>query len=480
MERTERRWRAVHLLLVLGLNSTSIVWGQESLLRHLMVETGLVAATADSLPLWLHANRLGMIDPGGTNGYVRVHAIASKHLGGTWQWEASVQLVGRRSPHQTVFFPELYTEVASTWIRFWIGRRVYEIGETAGKLSMGSLGTGLNATPLPKVVLETPGFLTVPWTRGLLGVRAYLAHGWFDDPRHTRGAYLHQKFLYGRLQLGKWRFYGGLVHDVQWGGTSPVYGPQPDGIDDWWRVFWGMGGAPDTPLPEQVYYQGNHLGIWDVGVKGQVGAINLHIYRHFLFNDKDGLKLKNPGDGLLGIALTFEKGTISQVVYEYLYSKRQSGPIPPGPTVGRGGPGGQDNYYNHYIYRSGWTYYGRTISNPLFFPYPNGQIVNADRIANNRIVAHHVGLSGALPGIGHYVFKVTYSRNYGTYRARDAARQEGVPYFYENGPRQWSWYIALSRMLSEQLTLRMAVARDQGRVYPRSTGVEVTLRWQGR
>ncbi|WP_243664813.1 capsule assembly Wzi family protein [Rhodothermus marinus] len=204
-----------------------------------------------------------------------------------------------------------------------------------------------------------------PGNPGLPGAR------WFDDPRHTRGTYLHQKFLYGRLNLHGWQLYGGLVHDAQWGGTSPIYGPQPDGIDDWWRVFWGMGGAPDAPPADQVYYQGNHLGIWDVGLKGRIGTVGLHIYRHFLFNDKDGLKLKNPGDGLLGVALTFENLPVAQLVYEYLYSKRQSGPMPPGP--GRGGPGGQDNYYNHWLYRSGWTYYGRTISNPLFFPYPDGR-----------------------------------------------------------------------------------------------------------
>ena len=418
------------------------------------------------------------MDQTGTNAYLHLSGTLRGPLYGNWRWEAGARVVGRRAPHATLFFPELYAGVSGRLVRIWGGRRAYEIGETAGPLSMGSLGTGLNATPLPKVVVETPGFLPVPWTSGYLEIRGYLAHGWFDDPRHTRGAYLHQKFLYGRLNLHGWQFYGGLVHDAQWGGTSPIYGPQPDGLDDWWRVFWGMAGAPDTPPADQIYYQGNHLGIWDVGLKGQIGTVGLHVYRHFLFNDKDGLKLKNPGDGLLGVALTFEELSITQVVYEYLYSKRQSGPIPPGP--GRGGPGGQDNYYNHWLYRSGWTYYGRTISNPLFFPYPDGQIVGVNRIANNRIVAHHVGLAGTLPGAVSYTFMITYSRNYGTYQARDLARRNGQPYFYEHGPRQWSWYVALARPLTAQFTLHLALALDRGAVYPRSTGLEVALRWQAR
>ncbi len=239
-----------------------------------------------------------------------------------------------------------------------------------------------------------------------------------------------------------------------------------------------MDGAPDAPPADQIYYQGNHQGIWDVGVKGMIGTIGIHLYRHFLFNDKDGLKLKNPGDGLVGVALTVDNLPVRQLVYEYLYTKRQSGPLPPGP--GRGGPGGQDNYYNHWLYQSGWTYYGRTISNPLFFPYPNGQIVNRDRIANNRIVAHHVGVAGELPAAVAYTLMVTYARNYGNYRGRDAARETGVPYVYAGGPRQWSWYVALTRPLTSQLSLHLALAHDQGAVYPRSTGLELALRWWAR
>ncbi|BBM69090.1 capsule assembly Wzi family protein [Rhodothermus marinus] len=478
MGRIEYGRRTGALLLGLVVLILGRAQGQ-SLDYTLRLDAGLIAATADSLPLWLHANRLGMVDQTGANGYLQLSGTLRGRLHESWSWEAGARVVGRRAPHATLFFPELYAGVSGRLVRLWVGRRAYEIGETAGRLSMGSLDTGLNATPLPKVVVETPGFLTVPWTRGHLEIRGYLAHGWFDDPRHTRGTYLHQKFLYGRLNLHGWQLYGGLVHDAQWGGTSPIYGPQPDGIDDWWRVFWGMGGAPDAPPADQIYYQGNHLGIWDVGLKGQIGTVGLHVYRHFLFNDKDGLKLKNPGDGLLGVALTFEDLPVAQLVYEYLYSKRQSGPLPPSP--GRGGPGGgQDNYYNHWLYRSGWTYYGRTISNPLFFPYSDGQIVGANRIANNRIVAHHLGVVGTLPGSLDYTFMVTYSRNYGTYQARDLARRNGQPYFYEHGPRQWSWYVALARPLTPQLMLHLALALDRGAVYPRTTGLEVALRWQMR
>jgi len=475
MARIERSWYWLFLagwLALLPAQGQPVAW-------TLAVESGLIATTADSLPFWLHANRLGMVDPTGSGGYLQLAGTIEGRLHGSWRWEAGAQVVGRLSPRRTLFFPELYAGVRGRLLRLWIGRRAYEIGETAGPLSMGSLDTGLNATPLPKMVIETPGYLPVPWTNGHLEIRGYLAHGWFNDPRDTRGAYLHQKFLYGRLKVWGWQLYGGLVHDAQWGGTSPIYGPQPDGIDDWWRVFWGMAGAPDAPPADQIYYQGNHLGIWDVGLKGQIGGVALHVYRHFLFNDKDGLKLKNPGDGLLGIVLSFEGLPVTRLVYEYLYSKRQSGPEPPSP--GRGGPGGgQDNYYNHWLYRSGWTYYGRTISNPLFFPYPDGQIVGFNHIANNRIVAHHVGLAGTLPGAVGYTFMVTYSRNYGTYQARDLARRNGQPYFYEHGPRQWSWYVALARPLTPQLTLQLALALDRGAVYPRSTGLEVVLRWQAR
>jgi len=67
-------------------------------------------------------------------------------------------VVGRRAPYATLFFPELYAGVSGRLVRLWVGRRAYEIGETAGRLSMGSLDTGLNATPLSKVVSKHPAF----------------------------------------------------------------------------------------------------------------------------------------------------------------------------------------------------------------------------------------------------------------------------------------------------------------------------------
>jgi len=95
-------------------------------------------------------------------------------------------------------------------------------------------------------------------------------------------------------------------------------------------------------------------------------------------------------------------------------------------------------------------------------------------------VAHHLGVAGTLPGSLDYKLRVTYSRNYGTYQARDLARRNGESYFYEHGPRQWSWYVALARPLTPQLMLHLALALDRGAVYPRTTGLEVALRWQVR
>ena len=58
---------------------------------------------------------------------------------------------------------------------------------------------------------------------------------------------------------------------------------------------------------------------------------------------------------------------------------------------------GWDNYYNHYLYQSGWTNNGRVIGNPLFTLGTNkGRYSDGRYIINNRFRAHHLGLQGQI------------------------------------------------------------------------------------
>ncbi len=446
-------------------------------------EVSVTAATADALPFWLHANQSGLIEQEGAGALMRLQAARHYRPERRWDIGGGIDLAVRGSRHSTAFFNELYVQARFAFLQLRAGRKVEQIGTVDAGLSTGSLATSTNATPLPKIVLETLGYTPVPFTRGYAEFKGSYAHGWFGDERYAGNPYLHHKTLYVRLggPLGV-NVYGGIVHDAFWGGSTPRLGKLPASFEDYLRTVFGMSGSERAPGGEQIYVQGNHLGIYDVGLRLRRHGYELLGYRHFIFDDKDGLKLKNPGDGLLGLSLRLPGADrpLARVTYEYLYTKRQSGPEPVGP--GRDGPGGQDNYYSHYIYRSGWTYYGRTIGSPMLVPLPDNQIIVHDRIENNRVVAHHLGLAGRpWPGM-RYRFLFTYSRNYGTYTERDRAAAAGIPYRYAGGLRQYSILLETQTRLPGRvpLTLLAAAGWDLGEMYEDTAGVRLGLRYRGR
>ena len=57
---------------------------------------------------------------------------------------------------------------------------------------------------------------------------------------------------------------------------------------------------------------------------------------------------------------------------------------------------GPDNYFNNSIYKSGWTYHGKTIGSPYFTPKPvdeNG-ITSGVIVGDNRFAAINIGANG--------------------------------------------------------------------------------------
>ena len=106
---------------------------------------------------------------------------------------------------------------------------------------------------------------------------------------------------------------------------------------------------------------------------------------------------------------------------------------------------GWDNYYNHYIYQSGWTNNGRVIGNPLFTLGSNiGRYSNGEYIINNRLKAHHFGFLGSISKKIYYKILFTYSENFGIYPDQDYFKSNNKPYRFQSGLFQRSGLIELS------------------------------------
>src|SRR5699024_9823654 len=195
----------------------------------------------------------------------------------------------------------------------------------------------------------------------------------------------------------------------------------------------------------------------------------------FFLDDKGSLAFRSPGDGLWGAGIESDDpdGLVTKLLCEHLNTKRQN--------AWKGTSLGRSNYYNNGVYRSGWTYEGNIMGNPLLI---NGSTAPFDRddypISNNIIVAHHIGVKGhPLDKLAYKIF-FTYSRNYGT----NIDQGEGPNYIPLDELRadQFSSIFRLDYTIAREygLCVNAAIAYDSGDLYnDNRLGVQFGIRWEG-
>jgi hypothetical protein len=320
---------------------------------------------------------------------------------------------------------------------FFIGAKEYTIGLPFENLTTGSLALSNNARPLPRISIGFPDFVEVPFTFGYLEIKGILSHGWFEKDRITESPFLHEKFAFARIG-GKLpvRLKGGITHFAQWGGERDGI-VLPSGLKDYLRIITARPG-PATDDDEGFIWGesanalGNHLGTIEFGMEISTKWFELDVYHQTPFEDNSGTKLfwKRNGDRLMGFHFKPNSGKIIEsFLYEYVYTKQQTHPglnvpVPNQSNYGYG-YGGRDNYYNNYLYKSGWTYKNSIMGTPLFDTQEEVKLYAPDfidpdsrwnfNIANNRIIAHHLGVSGNINTNIGFRFLSTYTKNFGTY-----------------------------------------------------------------
>ena len=93
----------------------------------------------------------------------------------------------------------------------------------------------------------------------------------------------------------------------------------------------------------------------------------------------------------------------------------------------------------------------------------------ADRISNNRVIAHHIGFEGHVTRNISYRNFFTFSRNFGTY-----------DYPFRERRDQFSWMIELSGPLRVfDLDAGVTLAADYGDMYGNNIGIVFSLRKSG-
>lgn len=358
-------------------------------------------------------------------------------------------------------------------------------------LSSGSLGLSNNARPMPRISVGIPEFVGIPFTFGYLEIKGMISHGWFEKDRIASSPLLHEKFVVfragGKLPV---RFKAGLFHFAQWGGQrNGIF--LGESIDDFFRVVFAKPSSSDESIlfGEAANVLGNHLGTIDFGIEVLTNSFNFETYHQTPFEDNTGTKRfwRKNRDRLLGFKITPNKFKyVNNFLYEYVYTLQQTHPglnIPTGNLPDYGyGYGGRDNYYNNYLYKSGWTYYGRILGTPLFDTneevlFYNPEFVDPDakwnfKILNNRIKAHHFGIEGEISKTINYKFLSTFTENYGNYGGLNGgmdkwgSRDPNYNFNYYFDPPRKQWYFLLETNWHvpkwENFNFTTSLALDQG------------------
>jgi hypothetical protein len=429
---------------------------------------GVSAGFGDTKPFWNFSNQYGKysLDPFSELAGLKIEAIDSSDS--FISFDYGLEMYSRLKQNEAFYMHQGYAEIKSPYLVFWAGRKEEIMGTQDSLLSIGSATWSRNVRPIPKLVVATPGYVAVPFTKGYLELNGALAHGWFEQGRYVENVYLHQKHLH--VRIGGDYFINaslGLIHFAQWGGSSPDpnYGELPSDLDAYKRVFFVQNGDSSTVnINEAINKLGNHLGSRTYRIDLKPKLFSLSVYYQTLFEDGSGLAHEFYRDGLSGISFKTKdpQQIINHIVLEYLHTTYQSGPThnitDSVKTIGN------DNYFNNYIYRNGWTYQNMTIGTPLI----TSPVFNEDgseRILNNRVQAFHLGLGGQLGQIQYRSF-FTYSINKGLHSlAIDPPKNQFSWYFETTLPAIW-----------KGIDLNIMLAADIGEMYGNNLGVNLVFR----
>jgi hypothetical protein len=433
---------------------------------------GLVS-TGDYAPFWLQSQQYGKIShqPLSTSmqmDFFKPFSNFEDSRSFDISYRASILTLAAGNKNSEIISPELYLH--ARWLIFdlWAGIREEKHGFIESDLSAGGFLNSRNARPFPKITAGIEQFTAVPLTHKLLEFKGAVAHGWFSDKIFAPGIMMHHKYLH--LRLGGHlpvRIYAGLDHAAQWGGKLPDGTEQKFNLRNFSNIFLGRSGVGNTNNLEQANVEGNHIISQHLKIETRLDKMNIQVYWEVLTEDKP-IKLlqwnaRNRRDGLWGVSFKNDYFLwINNISYEYFNTLDQGGIWHDKDGIVYGGI---DRYLYNYLYKNGWSHFGRTAGSPLILSpvYNKNQEVE---IFYNDVRSHHLGIGGEI-GEWTYKAKGTYSRyypnNFTPYQ----------PHFF--------WMMELNHPFPwiKRSSISIALGGDTGSITGSNTGIMFTFRKNG-
>lgn len=413
----------------------------ETAADSLMMSVGLTQGFSwgEHAPFWLVNNRQGLSSIRKGSGYLMAALEKPVDTSGRLSWGAGAELAVAWDYTSDIVVQKLYGELHYKSLGLVAGSTDQSSALCDPWLSSGGLLYSGNSRPIPQVRAGIFEYEPLKFTHRWISVKGYLSYGLFTDSswqRHWVGKgdkYMEHVMLCSR---GLWIKVGdesrrpftcgiGIEMGTQFGGTIYNYRTakevvtlkMPTGPKAWLKAFIPLPGDKTTILGEQTNVEGNTVGTYDLELKWKSkDGWSLRAYAQHMFEDHSMMWIQFPWkDGMLGFQADLKSNPwLSSVVYEYLYSKFQSGPVynDTSPEVPEQ-VSGVDRYYNHYMY-TGWMHWGMGIGNPLSV----SPIYNADHVLEfyaTRNISHHLGLCGTPHPDLDWRMLVSYTRSWGDY-----------------------------------------------------------------
>ena len=454
-------------------------------------ETSISLSSGSHTPLWLTANKQGLGSIRKNNAYLMAGIFRPMEENKPFTYGLGVELVGTSRYESKFFIRQAYLDLKWHFLGATIGSKNRYSEFKNQELSSGGLTFSGNSLPIPQVKVGIPEYVAIPGTKNWLSVRGYIAYGIFTDgnwqedftggmQRYTKKMLFHDKAIFFKVgNANKFPLtldfglemparFSGEVHDFNSKGEKVVVN-YPYRLKDFWNVLLPTNGDGKTSGADQTNILGDMLGSWHFSLNYKADDWNLRAYMEHHFNDHSQLFWEYGWkDGLWGLEATLPKNKlVSSVVYEYLYSKDQTGPIYHDTNqLVPDQISGADDYYNHDYY-AGWQHWGMAIGNPLFV----SPVYNEDGclyFRSNRLKGHHIGISGNPSEEWKYRVLFSYVQHWGTYNNPFAEVKYNANGLAEvsYSPKQWKHWMFTG-----------AVAADKSDFIGNSWGGMITVRF---
>lgn len=425
-----KHFKILSILTFLSITSANAQFLDKDLNNEILIKTetsGLFTA-GDNAPFWMTNNKYGVGWHEKNNQYLRTGAFLDKNISKI-KVSAGGDFIVARNLESDIFVQQLYLDLKYQKVGLSIGQKERKMKFRNNDLSTGGLSLSNNARPIPQAEFSTLEFIPIPYSKSTLSFMGGVSYGFYTDNSYRQkadsGTYLknalfHHKYLYLKIERPKsqWNLIAGVEVATQWGGDrydkNTFSYSNPSSLKDMFKVFTHRSGGGGSREEDQINKLGETWGSYHLIFNYRFrNDSRLRIFYEHFFDDRSGIEYMNYPDGIYGIEYNFNKKQfLSTILFEFIYTKHQSGPREYDEDGNWIHISTADDYYNNWSYVSNQNH-GFVTGNPLLTSplYYKGESL---AILNSRIAAYNLGFEGWLHDNLSYKAKFTYSQGYGT------------------------------------------------------------------